>query len=73
VGNQRYRYIAIIRPTTAVERLRQQSKIESNWWNAYLANQRETKEPTFDDCQKKIAADNRVVLMPSFGKKMVPV
>lgn len=73
VGNQRYKYVAIIHPTTAVERLREQGKIESNWWNAYLANKRETKEPTFDDRQKKVAAAHKVVSMPSVAKKKAAV
>lgn len=73
VGNQRYKYVAIVHPTTAVQRLREQKKVDDNWWNAYLANKRESKEPTFDQRQKKIAAANKVVSMPSVEKKKVSV
>lgn len=48
VGNQRYRYAAIVHPTAAVQRLRSMGKIPDEWWGAYLANKRETKEATFE-------------------------
>ena len=48
VGNHRYKYAAIVHPTTAVQRLREQKKIPDNWWSAYIANKRETKEATFE-------------------------
>jgi hypothetical protein len=48
VGNQRYRYVAIVHPTAAVQRLRAMGKIPDAWWGAYLANKRETKEATYE-------------------------
>jgi hypothetical protein len=69
VGNQRYKYVAIVHPTTAVERLREQKRVDDNWWNAYLANKRESKEPTFEQRQNKIAAAKKVISMSLIGKK----
>jgi hypothetical protein len=69
VGIQRYRYVAIVHPTTAVQMLRDQKRVDENWWNAYLANKRESKEPTSEQRQKKIASAKKVVSMPSAVKK----
>lgn len=69
VGNQRYKYVAIVHPTIAVQRLREQKKVDDNWWNAYLASKRESKEPTFEQRQKKIAAVKKVISIPVASKK----
>jgi hypothetical protein len=73
VGNQRYKYVAIVHPTTAVQQLRSKKKVNENWWNAYLANKRESKEPTFEQRELKNAGAQKVVLMPSAGKKVITV
>jgi len=73
VGNQRYKYVAIVHPTTAVQQLRNKKKVDENWWNAYLANKRESKEPTFEQRELKKAGSQKVVSMPSTGKKVIPV
>ncbi len=72
VGNQRYKYVAIVHPTTAVQQLRNKKKVDENWWNAYLANKRESKEPTFEQRELKKAAAQKVVSMPAIGKNVVP-
>jgi len=51
VGNLRHKYVAIVHPTTAVYRLKREGKVPETWWNAYLANKRETKEATFEERQ----------------------
>jgi hypothetical protein len=61
VGNQRYRYVAIVHPTTAIQQLRDKKRIPDNWWNAYIANKRETKEPTYAEREKKKTAAQKVV------------
>lgn len=53
VGNQRYRYVALVHPTTAIQRLRVSKKVPVNWWNAYAANKRETREATFEQRHKE--------------------
>jgi hypothetical protein len=73
VGNQRYKYVAIVHPTTAVQQLRNKKKVDENWWNAYLANKRESKEPTFEQRELKKASAQKVVSMPAIGKKVIPV
>lgn len=60
-GNQRYKYVAIVHPTTAVHLLRRSGKrIPSNWWNAYIASKRESKEATYEQREqdKAIASQN---------------
>ncbi len=69
VGNQRYKYVVIVHPTTAIQLLRDQKRVDDNWWNAYLANKRESKEPTFEQRQKKMVASKKVISMPSTTKK----
>jgi hypothetical protein len=61
VGNERYKYVALVHPTTAVQRLYKKKKIPANWWNAYLANKRLSKEPTFEQRAKEITEKQKVV------------
>ena len=56
IGLRPFRYVAIVHPTTAVQRLRDCKKVPDIWWEAYLANKRETKEATFDERQRKPSA-----------------
>jgi len=53
IGNQRYRYAAIVHPTRAVQVLREQDRIPENWWKAYIENKRTSGEATFEDRVKK--------------------
>ena len=52
VGN-RFKFVAIIHPTAAVQRLREGGKIPENWWRAYIDRKLETKEPTYEQRKKK--------------------
>jgi len=63
VGNQKYRYVAIVHPTTAVQRLRDAKKVPDKWWNAYVALKTQTREATHEQRQKKIASAQKVVSM----------
>jgi hypothetical protein len=63
VGNQKYKYVAIVHPTTAVQRLRDAKKIPDNWWNAYVALKLQTREASHEQRQKKIASAQKVVPM----------
>lgn len=66
VGNQRYKYVAIIHPTTAVQRLRDSKKVPIRWWNAYVARKLETREATHEQRQKKLEGARKVVsLVPA--------
>ena len=42
VGNQRYKYILLVYPATAIQRLREAGKVPEELWNAYRARQIET-------------------------------
>lgn len=63
VGNQKYKYVAIVHPTTAVQRLRDAKKVPDKWWNAYVALKTQTREATHEQRQKKIASAQKVVSM----------
>ena len=65
VGNQRYKYVAIIHPTTAVQRLRDGKKVPNRWWNAYVARKLETREATHEQREKKRESARKVVSLPS--------
>lgn len=47
-GNRRYGYVLLIHPTIVIQRLRDDDKIDDDWWTSFIALQRETKEPTAD-------------------------
>jgi hypothetical protein len=48
VGNDAYRYVALVHPTVAVQRLWDAKKIPDHWWNAYCARKVQTKEATYE-------------------------
>jgi hypothetical protein len=65
-GNQRFKYVAIVHPTIAVQHLRDSKKVPEKWWNAYIARKFETKEATHEQREKKKASAQKVVpLVPS--------
>ena len=63
IGNQRYKYVLLVHPCTAVQRLREAGKLPEPWQNAYRARQIETKEPSYEERQKakkKVVSIKRV-------------
>jgi len=68
VGNQQFKFVAIIHPTTAVQRLRDDKKIPDSWWNAYVDRKLETKEPTYEQRQRKKESAQKVVQMVPLAK-----
>jgi hypothetical protein len=63
VGN-RFKFVAIIHPTTAIQRLREGGKIPENWWRAYIDRKLETKEPTYEQRKKKEIGQKVVPMVP---------
>lgn len=49
----RCRYTLLIHPTVVVQRLYEKGKVPQEWWDAYLERKRETKEPTYEQREKK--------------------
>ncbi len=49
IGNQRYKYVLIVHPTVAIQRLYEKKRIPSQWWDTYRARQIETKENLYED------------------------
>jgi hypothetical protein len=47
-GNQDFKYVLLVHPTTALQRLREAGKVPDHWWNTYRARQLETKEATHE-------------------------
>ncbi|QEE27342.1 hypothetical protein FTW19_04530 [Terriglobus albidus] len=60
-GASKYKYVLLMHPTTVIQNLRDQGKIEDRWWNMYIARKAETRELTYEqrDQQKKQAANTR--------------
>jgi len=56
IGNQRYKYVLIVHPTFAVQRLREKGKVDDILWDAFRARQIEVKEDTYEERQKKKSA-----------------
>jgi hypothetical protein len=67
VGNQRFKYVAIIHPTIAIQRLREKKIIPDNWWNAYVARKLETKEATHEQREKRKESAQKVISLVSRG------
>jgi hypothetical protein len=44
IGNERYKYVALVHPTAVVQKLRDEKKVSDAWWSAYFARKLETKE-----------------------------
>jgi hypothetical protein len=53
-GNEKYKYVALLHPTTAIQKLRESKKIPEPWWSAYIARKFEIKEPTHEKRQQAI-------------------
>lgn len=67
VGNEAYKYVAIVHPTTAVQKLRDKKLVSDDWWSAYFARKLETKELTHDQRMKKQADAAKVVPIGTLG------
>lgn len=52
IGNKRYGLVLIVHPTVAVQRLREQGKVDDVWWDTYRNRQVEIKEDTYEDREK---------------------
>jgi hypothetical protein len=46
---QRYKYVLLVHPTIAVQRLRDAGRIEDEWWDTYRARQIQTKESSYEE------------------------
>ena len=72
VGN-RFKFVAIVHPTTAVQHLRESGKIPENWWKAYIERKIETKEPTYEQHEKKNSIDQKVVRLGASARPHIAV
>lgn len=61
VGNERYKYVALVHPTTAVQKLHTGKKVSDTWWSAYFARKLETKELSHAQRMQKQANAAKVV------------
>ena len=61
IGNERYKYVGLVHPTTAIQKLREADKVPEPWWAAYVARKLETKELTHDQRIQKLAALAKVI------------
>ena len=68
VGNQYYKYVAIVHPTTAIQKLRDKGLVHDHWWHAYTAIKRETGERTHEQREAKKAAAKKVVTLVAGSK-----
>jgi hypothetical protein len=55
-GNETYKYVALIHPTAAVQKLYDEKKVSETWWNAYFARKLDTKELSQQQRLEKKAA-----------------
>lgn len=64
-GNQQYKYVLLIHPTIAVQRLYEGKKISASWWSTYRARQIEATEAPYEKLMK--------LHQPPSGTKVVPI
>jgi hypothetical protein len=48
-SGQQYKYVLLIHPTIAVQKLRDQGRIDNEWWTTYVARQTTTKEASYQE------------------------
>lgn len=49
IGNQKYKYVLLVHPTVAMQKLQKEKKIPDNLWKAFRARQIEVKELSFTE------------------------
>lgn len=64
IGNQRYKYVLLVHPTIAIQRLREDKKISDHWWDTYRARQINTGEASYEERQKAKIPVSLVALRP---------
>jgi hypothetical protein len=64
VGNRRYRYVLVVHPTLAVQRLHDDGRIPDAWWQAYVDRKITTKEPTYEQHERRRRAAGKVKVIP---------
>ncbi len=47
-GNQEFKYVLLMHPTSIVERLRGENKLDKHWLQTYMTRQLETKEEPYE-------------------------
>lgn len=52
-GNQHYKFVLLVHPTLAVQKLRDKGKIDTHWWENYRARQIEAKEPSYQELMER--------------------
>lgn len=60
IGAHRYKYVLLIHPTVAIQRLHAAGKIPNEWWDAYRGRQIQTKEERFEEREQRKAVGNVV-------------
>jgi hypothetical protein len=64
IGNQKFKYVLLVHPTAAIQRLRDAGKISDLWWDTYRSRQIETKELTYEARMKAKKLKTAISLVP---------
>jgi len=68
IGNQAYKYVFLVHPTSVIKRLHDENKISQRWWDTYRARQMETGEAPFEE-RMKMMAKKVISLVPGRVKE----
>lgn len=68
IGNQKFKYVLLVHPTTVIKRLRDAGKISNLWWDTYRSRQIETKELTYE-VRQKAKRKQGISLVPTPAKR----
>ena len=68
MGNQPFKYVALVHPTVAVQRLYDQDRVSEDWWKAYCDKKIKTQEATFADREQAKASAKKVIHLNQIKK-----
>ena len=63
-GNQQYKFVLLVHPAIAVQRLHEKGLVDEDWFSTYRARQIDTKEPDHDDLIASHKKPEEIVIPP---------
>jgi hypothetical protein len=71
IGNQRHKYVLLVHPTVAIQKLYENKKVPQQWYDTFRARQIETGDVHFESRRRAKKSQKQVksAPLPSAGKK----
>lgn len=68
-GNQQYKYVLLVHPTVAVQRLYEAKRVPKVWWDTYRLRQIEATEAPYEKLMERYAPAKVVLIRSERAKK----